>query len=328
MTRERRGLLRYLGRILGPATAPTRRARLTEDAQAALDACSDAVLGIDAAGVCVVSNTVAETLFGRGRPEMVGIGAHQLLPGLATAIDEITARRRRGDRRAGPSGPGTEATAVRADGARFPVAVWLSPAYSPTAGLTVFVTVRDLTAARATAAAHAELREEVTGLRECVTAIGRGVRDRAIWVLDADGHIMEVNRAGEKLLGYRAEEIAGRPCSALSDPADLDAVARELGSPPGSDPLLEITRSGLPNQQEWNLLTKGGQRQAVTLNIVAVGARQRPQGFVWVAADRGDELEPLVGSRSAAERLLLDLDDAETRALRWQVGGYGAGRRR
>lgn len=194
--------------------------------------------------------------------------------------------------------------------------------------MTVFVTVRDLTVVRATAAAHEELRAEVTGLRESVTAICRGVRDRAIWVLDADGHILQVNRAAEKLLGYRAEEMAGRPCSDLSDPDDLDAVARDLGTPAGSDPLLEITRSGLPNQQEWNLITKDGQRRAVSLHIVAVGARQSPRGFVWVAAAPGGDVEPLVSSRSAAERLLLDLDDAETRTLRWQVGGSGPGRRR
>jgi hypothetical protein len=36
----------------------------------------------------------------------------------------------------------------------------------------------------------------------------------------------------------------------------------------------------------------------------------------------------LTSSRSGSDRLLLDLDDAETRTLRWQVGGSGFARRR
>lgn len=323
MARARRGLLRFL--------VPGGGARTTEGdetVRAILDACADAVLGLDADGVCISANATAESLFGRRRTELVGVGAQVLLPGLATVIDEATDRRRQGERRPGPAGPGIEATAVRADGARFPVAVWLSPTTTATDRLTVYLTVRDLTTPRAAAAAHASLREEVTSLRETVTTVCRAVRDRAIWVLDADGHILELNRAAEKLLGYRPEDVAGRPCATLSDPADLDEVAGQLGTPEGTDPLLEITRSGLPNQQDWTLLTKDGQRRAVSLHIVAIGPRQAPTGFVWVAAGRSGDWEPLLSARSTADRLLQDLDDAETRTLRWQVGGSGQGRRR
>ncbi len=322
MARARRGLLRYLGRA-----ERSRTTTADENVRAVLDACSDAVVGLDQQGACVLANAAAETLFGRTRTELVGLGAQTLLPGLAQVIDEATDRRLTGRRRPGPVGPGIEATAVRLDGARVPVAVWLAPAVQDD-DLTVYLTVRDLTLVRATASAHVALREEVGVLRESLDAVCRGVRDRAIWVLDPDGHIVQVNRAAEKLLGYRTEEIAGRHCEVLSDPADLEAVAAELRTPVGVDPLLEITRSGLPNHQEWSLLSKDGQRRAVTLHVVAIGARQAPVGFVWVAAELSGEWEPLVSRRSVADRLLFDLDDAETRTLRWQVGGSGAGKRR
>jgi PAS domain S-box-containing protein len=315
-------LLRYLGRGERPGVTIA-----DENVRAVLDSCSDAVLGLDRQGCCVLANSAAEALFGRRRTELEGLGAHTLLPGLARVIDEATDRRRAGRRRGGPVGPGIEATAVRLDGARVPVAVWLSPAVEGEA-LTTYLTVRDLTVVRATAAAHAALREEVVTLRESLDAVCRAVRDRAIWVLDPDGHIIQVNRAAEKLLGYRTEEIAGRHCAVLSDPADLRAVAAELKTPEGVDPLLEITRSGLPNQQEWNLRTKDGHHRAVTLHVVAIGPRQAPVGFVWVAAERAGQWEPLVSRRSVADRLLFDLDDAETRTLRWQVGGSGTGKRR
>lgn len=326
LARARRGLLRYLVPHRGPGT------RQDGGVSALLDASSDAILGIDDDGICVIANSTAETVFGRARTELVGLGAYRLLPGLATAIDEWTRRRRLGHQPSGPVGPGVAVTALRADGTRFPAAVWLSPVPHETelrdVPVSLYLTVRDLTVPRATAAAHASLRAEVGELRETISSIGRAVRDRAIVILDGDGHILQINRAAEKMLGYRMEEIAGRPCAVLSDHDDLAAVAHQLGTPDGEDPLLEITRSGLPNQQEWNLMARDGSRRPVTLNIVAIGPRQAPTGFIWVATQRAGDWEPLVSARSTADRLLQDLDDAETRTLRWQVGGAGQARRR
>lgn len=321
MARARRGLWRYLVRGENPAAAED------EGLRAVLDACSDAVLGLDGEGACTVANAAAEELFGRSRTELVGMTATALVPGLAHVVDASIEHRRDGERRPGPAGPGVEATAVRADGGRGPVRCWLSAAVRDD-GISVFLTVRDLSRDRAAGAANAALRDEVGQLRETLDAVCRAVRDRAIWVLDADGHVVQVNRAAEKLLGHRTEEIAGRHCSELSDEADLAAVSAELNLGADVDPLLEITRSGLPNQQDWTMLTQDGQRRAVSLHIVAIGPRQEPVGFVWVAAQRAGDWDPAAGGRSAAERLLLDLDDAETRTLRWQVGGSGGGRRR
>ena len=65
-----------------------------------------------------------------------------------------------------------------------------------------------------------------------------------------------------------------------------------------------------------------------TLNMTAIGDRNAPAGFVLAITPRRAEWEPLVSQRSSSDRLLLDLDDAETRTLRWQVGGSGLGRKR
>ena len=153
------------------------------------------------------------------------------------------------------------------------------------------------------------------------------LRDRAVVLTDPDGHITSLNRAAEKLLGYRSEDIVGKPTTALSHPDDVDAVRAELRLPPGVDPLLEITRSGLPNQQRWRMLTRDGDVRPVTLLITAIGDHGDPSGFVMVLSPRRSEWEPLVAPRSSSDRLLLDLDDAETRTLRWQVGGAASRRR-
>jgi PAS domain S-box-containing protein len=256
------------------------------------------------------------------------VSAETVLPGLAAAIREITQRRRSGDLVAGAAGRGVDTTARRLDGSTFPARVWIAPSYPRRARLTLFTTVRDLTGQQAAAAAHRALLEDIALLRDTVEAVTTAVRDRAILVADPDGHITAMNRAAEKLLGYRPEDLIGKPTSALSDPQDLAAVRSELGLSSGADPLLELTRSGLPNQQRWTLLTRDGERRPVTMTIIGIGDRAALGGFVLAVAPRRNEWDPLVKPRRPNDRLLLDLDDAETRALRWQVGGSGAGRRR
>jgi len=144
---------------------------------------------------------------------------------------------------------------------------------------------------------------------------------------DAGGTITAFNRSAERLLGYTAAEMIGQPTTKLSDPDELAGVAQELGIDPSLDPLLELTRSGLPNTQDWSYVTSRGERRPVSLRITAIGNRTDPSGFVCVAEDRALAWSPVGAPSSGAERLLLDLDDAETRSLRWQVGGSRYARR-
>ncbi len=65
----------------------------------------------------------------------------------------------------------------------------------------------------------------------------------------------------------------------------------------------------------------------MSLRVSAVGDPREPSGFVCVAAERAPAWEPVLTARSGGDRLLLELDDAPTRALRWQVGGGWARRR-
>ncbi|MBL8928865.1 MAG: PAS domain S-box protein [Kineosporiaceae bacterium] len=299
---------------------------LDGDTRAVLDACPDAVLGIDEDGICVLANVRARGLFARAEADLVGTPAGELLPDLAGAIRELTARRRSGEPM-GPTGTGAESLARRPDGTTLSVRVWIAPAYTRGRELTLYVTVHDLSERRAVLAARRALLREVAALRDSVDAVTAAVRDRAIVLTDVEGHITLVNRAAEKLLGYRSEDIVGKPATALSDPYDIDAVREELRLASGVDPLLELTRSGLPNQQRWRMITRDGEVRSVTLVITAIGDHRDPHGFVLVISPRRSEWEPLVKPRASSDRLLLDLDDAETRALRWQVGGASSRRR-
>lgn len=327
MLREHPGgaLQRWLG-----SRRPHQRAGrpwLDADTRAVLDACPDAVIGVDDEGACILANAVAEQVFGRREADLVGAPAMQLLPELAAVIRDIVTRRRTGQTAPGTAGPAVETVARRPDGTMLPVEVWISPAYSRSRPLSLYATVRTLTDRNAAHAARQALLGEVATLRDTVTAVTGALRDRAVVLTDPDGHITSLNRAAEKLLGYRSEDIVGKPTTALSHPDDVDAVRAELRLPSGVDPLLEITRSGLPNQQRWRMLTRDGDVRPVTLLITAIGDHGDPSGFVMVLSPRRSEWEPLVAPRSSSDRLLLDLDDAETRTLRWQVGGAASRRR-
>jgi hypothetical protein len=57
---------------------------------------------------------------------------------------------------------------------------------------------------------------------------------------------------------------------------------------------------------------------------MAIGDRTAPQGFVCIASDRTVEWQQIPAGRRTGDRLLLDLDDAATRVLRWGVGRSGS----
>jgi len=309
------------------------------EALALLDASPDAVIGLDAYARVVFANAVAERTFGEHRGGLVGAGVDDLVPHLARAVTALRLRVEAGDAAPGPVGAGTELAGLRADGSRFPATVWLTPVRGGRRML-IAATVRDLSPQRA---ADARARRQAAELgravqqaeqsRLQVAAVLRAVTERVIVLADAGGTIVAVNRAAERLLGYTAAELVGQPTTRLSDPDELAAVAQELGIGPGVDPLLELTRSGLPNTQEWSYLTSRGERRPVSLRITAVGDRTDPAGFVCVAEDRSSftwsPVGPTSGTHSGGggDRLLLDLDDAETRSLRWQVGGSRYARR-
>jgi PAS domain S-box-containing protein len=297
-----------------------------EQALGILDASSDAVLAVGADGAVAYANAMAAEVFAAPTALLVGQPADLLLPHLAAVVQALRARRAGGDLTAGPAGEGGELTAMRMDGTRFSATVWVTPV-STRRGMLVAATVRDLTSRHETEARLHRFAARAQEHEDAVRAVLGAVTEVALVLADGRGRITAANRAAERLLGYRGGELAGTPTTRLSDPDDLAAAAAELGLPAGADPLVELARSGLPTAQEWTWLTKDGERRPVALRVSPVGDPRNPSGFVCVATERTPSWEPVLAARTGGDRLLLELDDAPTRALRWQVGGGWARRR-
>jgi PAS domain S-box-containing protein len=323
----------------GPAPARRRRllrgagsrgllARLRgQDALALLDAAPDAVLAVDVANRVVLYNQAAARVFGHPEAEMIGRSADVLLAPAARGVLALLRQQVLDGARPGPAGEAVEVAGLRRDGTGFPAAVWLARVQTRH-GPVVTATFRELSPRRAADARAEAVAAQLQHSQDVVAAVLRAISDRVIVIADAQGRITAVNRAAERLLGYPAAELLGRSTLCLYDPDDIAVAAAELGLEPGLDPLLEITRSGLPNLQEWAYLTKDGRRCSVSLKIIAVGDRRNPSGFACVANDLTLGWQPIAASGASSDRLLRELDDAPTRALRWQVGGSGYARRR
>src|SRR5262245_51236649 len=60
------------------------------------------------------------------------------------------------------------------------------------------------------------LEEQYRLLMECVT-------DYAIFLLDTEGRVVTWNAGAQRILGYREEEVVGRPDSLFFTPEDIQA---------------------------------------------------------------------------------------------------------
>ncbi len=190
-----------------------------------------ALLGVDDAGVVLFANTAAERLFGYGRGDLLGRPISELIVSmrdiragmrrlrtspLAWALARTKPRSRAADLADVADGV-VDAMACRSDGTRLAVEVAESSALLPSGRPVAVAVVRDL-APRASALEHA------LSVDERVQAFLNTVREHAI-LLDSDGRVASWNSAAERITGWSADEILGKPSSILY-PADEVARGR------------------------------------------------------------------------------------------------------
>jgi PAS domain S-box-containing protein len=185
-----------------------------------LEAVPDALVGVDQAGVIRFVNHHTESLFGYERDDLVGAPLETLVP---ESVRLVHAAHRKGFHRAArtrPMATGLKLSGRRADGTQFPVDISLSWA-DPGDGMLVIAAVRDATD-------HERAAREREGRLSAVVEFS----GEAILSATREAIISSWNPAAQRLYGYSAAEIVGRPVAALmpQDPPDeltalLDKVA-------------------------------------------------------------------------------------------------------
>ena len=180
-----------------------------------LESAPDATIVADAQGRIVLVNAQTERIFGYARKELLGEPVEMLIPEplRAAHVGHRTAYQRAPQVR--PMRSGRDLTGRRKDGTEFPVEVSLSPVQVDDRVL-VCAAVRDSTARQ-------QREIELVAARAAAEAASRRLQTMiaatplAIVEVDRNGCVCSWNPAAEKMFGWRAEELMGRPLPTIPD---------------------------------------------------------------------------------------------------------------
>lgn len=126
---------------------------------------------------------------------------------------------------------------------------------------------------------HMAARERLTAELQVSEARHRELFENAndvVYTLDLDGNLTSINRAGERLIGYRREELLGSPIARLVAPSDL-APMREM---------LDRKLAGEPvTTYELTVQARDGRRVTLEVSSRLIVEGGRPIGVQGVARD-------------------------------------------
>jgi PAS domain S-box-containing protein len=130
------------------------------------------------------------------------------------------------------------------------------------------------------------------GVEEQLRLFTEAVQDHAFFLLDADGRVASWDRGGERLLGYRADEIVGQPAARLFAPEDVrDGLPdRERAA---------AAAAGRTEGERWHLRADGRRLWCRAVTTSLRGADGKPCAFGMVLRDLSERRrwEEEVGER-------------------------------
>lgn len=231
---------------------------------ALLEAIPDAIVATNPDGIIVQVNSQTEDLFGYTRDELIGQGIEILVPEPHRAQHHHHREQFAEQPRTRRMGAGLDLHGRRRDGSEFPVEISLSPV--PTAnGILVLGAIRDVTDRKRIEErlrkAHDELdRRKNRQLWEYQNRLALTVDSSqdAIIGKNLDGIVTSWNKSAERIYGYKAEEMIGKPISILAPKEHPDEIPQ----------ILERIRHGERVEYfETIRVTKDARRLNVSLSI-------------------------------------------------------------
>ncbi|AKQ70045.1 Sensory box histidine kinase [Myxococcus hansupus] len=161
------------------------------------------------------------------------------------------------------------------------------------------------------------LQQEAEANVERFQLLVEGVRDYALFLLDAQGRVASWNPGAERIMGYREDEILGRPSSVFYPP---EAVAAGI---PDKD-LERALRDGRLHTEGWRVRKDGSRYLADVSITVLQDGRGRPRGFAKVTRDiterrRADRTQQLLAEAGGLFHQFQDPDQTVAELTRIMV---------
>jgi len=228
----------------------------------------DAVLILDGDGRILFVNSAVERLFGYPGTQMIGRSVKVCLPAALCdqCLELLDHARRLGPRQIQI----LELEALRNDGSHFPVEVSLA-AIRVEGGAKLAVAVRDISRRKQ---AEQALRQSEVRFRMLVEE----VKDYAIFMLDAEGHVTSWNKGAELMRGYSADEVIGRHFSMFFLQEDVEA-----GKP--EEELRTAAAEGRLEIEGWRVRKDGSRFWASVVLTTLKDDQRKLLGFVKIARD-------------------------------------------
>jgi len=230
----------------------------------------DAILVVDRQGRISQANAQVERFFGYSPQELIGQPVEVLIPERFRQSHPSYRAQYAAQPHTRPMGAGLELYGRRKDGTEFPVDIMLSPLQTDGEPLAIAV-VRDITDRK-------RAEETLRRTEERFRLLVQGVKDYAIFMLDAGGRVVSWNEGAQRIKGYRADQIIGQHFSRFYTQEDVDS-----GTP---DRELKMASSEGKFEDEGWRIRKDGSRFWANVVITAVRDQQGELvGFSKVTRD-------------------------------------------
>ena len=255
---------------------------------ALFESLAEGVVVVDNSGSVMYVNDRAEQMFGYDKQELLGKPHSLLIPErFRKAHTDYEAQYFQA-----PSsrvmGQLRDLAGLRRDGSEFPLEISLGVVETSSNGILVLALVSDITVRKQAEKSLRQIEELFRIQMECV-------KDYAIFMLDAKGEVLNWNAGAERLHGYRAEEIVGKPLFCLYPEENRQAGEK-------TRILEKATVEGQAAEVGWCLRKDGSSFWADVIVTALRDENGNLRGFSNVTRDIGERKRAEDAQRSSEAR--------------------------